>query len=216
VTRSAELSEVAWAPIEPLMPQAGGRSRPWRDHRQVVEAIVFRYRTGTAMRGARPLREEIVRPQRTRKGKESSHSPSTLSIERTGGLAARPGSCRRIAEPTEVGRAKCVCCYRRMGRAGRRTDGGTRGAVAGTRRGGAGVCAARLRGAAGPCRRAAGAGRPALARAGDVGASDAADGGGPAPARDGVHPAQVDTDAATAEGCDAPVLRGVMPEGVWR
>src|SRR5437660_426668 len=22
--------------------------------------------------------------------------------------------------------------------------------------------------------------------------------------------------AATAEGCDAPVLRGVMPEGVWR
>ena len=28
--------------------------------------------------------------------------------------------------------------------------------------------------------------------------------------------AQFDTDAATAEGCDAPVLRGVMPEGVWR
>ena len=28
--------------------------------------------------------------------------------------------------------------------------------------------------------------------------------------------AQFDTDAATAEGCDAPLLRGVMPEGVWR
>ena len=32
------------------MPQAVGRSRPWRDHRQVVEGIVFRYRSGVAWR----------------------------------------------------------------------------------------------------------------------------------------------------------------------
>src|SRR3954453_23498240 len=32
------------------MPQAVGRSRPWRDHRQVVEGIVHRYRTGVAWR----------------------------------------------------------------------------------------------------------------------------------------------------------------------
>jgi transposase len=32
------------------MPQVVGRSRPWRDHRQVVEGIVFRYRTGVAWR----------------------------------------------------------------------------------------------------------------------------------------------------------------------
>ncbi|MGH3117752.1 MAG: IS5 family transposase [Gaiellales bacterium] len=32
------------------MPQAVGRSRPWRAHRQVVEGIVFRYRTGVAWR----------------------------------------------------------------------------------------------------------------------------------------------------------------------
>src|SRR5207247_9392275 len=32
------------------MPQAEGRSRPWRDHRQVVEGIVFRYRTAVAWR----------------------------------------------------------------------------------------------------------------------------------------------------------------------
>ena len=50
MTRSAELSEAAWARIEPLMPQAEGRSRPWRDHRQVVEGIVFRYRAGVAWR----------------------------------------------------------------------------------------------------------------------------------------------------------------------
>ena len=50
MTRSAKLSEAAWARIEPLMPQAEGRSRPWRDHRQAVEGIVFRYRTGVAWR----------------------------------------------------------------------------------------------------------------------------------------------------------------------
>jgi transposase len=32
------------------MPQAVGRSRPWRDHRQVVEGIVYRYRTGIGWR----------------------------------------------------------------------------------------------------------------------------------------------------------------------
>lgn len=50
MARSSELSEAAWARIEPLMPQAVGRSRPWRDHRQVVEGIVHRYRTGIAWR----------------------------------------------------------------------------------------------------------------------------------------------------------------------
>lgn len=32
------------------MPQLAGRSRPWRDHRQVVEGIVHRYRTGVPWR----------------------------------------------------------------------------------------------------------------------------------------------------------------------
>lgn len=48
--RGAELSDAAWARIEPLMPRVAGRSRPWRDHRQVVEGIVHRYRTGIAWR----------------------------------------------------------------------------------------------------------------------------------------------------------------------
>ncbi len=32
------------------MPQVSGRSRPFRDHRQVVEGIIFRYRCGVAWR----------------------------------------------------------------------------------------------------------------------------------------------------------------------
>jgi transposase len=33
-----------------LMPQVSGRSRPYRDRRQVVEGIVYRYRCGVAWR----------------------------------------------------------------------------------------------------------------------------------------------------------------------
>ncbi|MBT2408719.1 transposase [Streptomyces sp. ISL-87] len=42
------MNDAQWARIEPLlpdrMPRQGGR---WRDHRQVIDAIAFKYRTGT-------------------------------------------------------------------------------------------------------------------------------------------------------------------------
>ncbi len=39
------LSDGEWARIEPLLPSsAGRRGRPFRDHRQVVEAILYRLR----------------------------------------------------------------------------------------------------------------------------------------------------------------------------
>jgi transposase len=45
------LSDEAWARIAPLLPSSDGcRGRPFRDHRQVVEGIVFRFRTGIAWR----------------------------------------------------------------------------------------------------------------------------------------------------------------------
>ncbi|WP_188279040.1 IS5 family transposase [Streptomyces sp. CBMA370] len=47
VRRGVSLSNAQWARIEPLLPdrtpRRGGR---WRDHRQVIDAIVFKYRTG--------------------------------------------------------------------------------------------------------------------------------------------------------------------------
>jgi transposase len=40
-----------WERIEPLLPSSDGlRGRPFRDHRQVIEGIVFRYRTGVPWR----------------------------------------------------------------------------------------------------------------------------------------------------------------------
>jgi transposase len=50
VSREPEFSDAQWERIAPLMPQITGRSRPFRDHRQVVEGIAYRYRTGCAWR----------------------------------------------------------------------------------------------------------------------------------------------------------------------
>ena len=52
MSRFAVLTDEQWARIEPLMPCSDGRrGHPFvRDHRQVVEGIVYRYRCGIAWR----------------------------------------------------------------------------------------------------------------------------------------------------------------------
>ena len=51
MSRSAVLTDAQWARLEPLMPSSDGqRGRPFRDHRQVMEAIIYRFRTGIAWR----------------------------------------------------------------------------------------------------------------------------------------------------------------------
>jgi transposase len=51
MSRSAVLTDAQWSRIEPLMPSSDGvRGRPFRDHRQVIEGIVYRLRTGVAWR----------------------------------------------------------------------------------------------------------------------------------------------------------------------
>src|SRR5215211_9330778 len=95
---------------------------------------------GIAVRGASPLRGRVVRRQATRR---ATRLPTPLHLQFTPhrGLAASPGSCGIIAgrrpEPREKWeeRNACVVVDVRVAR-GRRSDGGTRGAVAGARRGG--------------------------------------------------------------------------------
>ncbi|MBJ3809434.1 transposase [Streptomyces flavofungini] len=42
------MTDAQWARIEPLLPdRAPRRGGRWRDHRQVIDAIAFKYRTGT-------------------------------------------------------------------------------------------------------------------------------------------------------------------------
>ena len=51
MTARTVLSDEAWAWLEPLLPdrtqRRGGR---WRDHRQVIEAVAWKYRTGSPWR----------------------------------------------------------------------------------------------------------------------------------------------------------------------
>lgn len=51
MSRCVVLTDAQWARIELLMPSSDGqRGRPFRDHRQVIEGIVYRLRTGVAWR----------------------------------------------------------------------------------------------------------------------------------------------------------------------
>jgi transposase len=49
--RKSLLDDNQWELIEPLLPpQRSGKGRPMRDHRQVVEGVIYRYRCGIAWR----------------------------------------------------------------------------------------------------------------------------------------------------------------------
>jgi hypothetical protein len=41
-----ELTDEAWVAIEPLLPPAGGVRGRWRDHRQVINGILWKLHTG--------------------------------------------------------------------------------------------------------------------------------------------------------------------------
>ncbi len=51
MVRAGVISDDFWAVVEPVLPAYGGRrGRPWNDHREVLEAICWRYRTGSPWR----------------------------------------------------------------------------------------------------------------------------------------------------------------------
>ena len=51
MTRTALLSDEMWARVEPhLPPVKGAMGRPMREHRDLVEGAIYRYRTGIAWR----------------------------------------------------------------------------------------------------------------------------------------------------------------------
>ena len=45
-----ELTGAAWARIAPLLPRSGRRGKQWRDHRTVINGILWKLRTGAPWR----------------------------------------------------------------------------------------------------------------------------------------------------------------------
>lgn len=45
-----ELTDRAWAAIEPLLPPGGRRGGRWSDHRKVIDGILWKLRTGAPWR----------------------------------------------------------------------------------------------------------------------------------------------------------------------
>jgi transposase len=45
-----ELTDRAWWGIEPLLPRSGARGGQWRDHRRVINGILWKLRTGAPWR----------------------------------------------------------------------------------------------------------------------------------------------------------------------
>lgn len=50
MVRRGEITDRAWARIEPLLPEYGRSGGRWRDHRQVVNGVLWKLRTGSPWR----------------------------------------------------------------------------------------------------------------------------------------------------------------------
>ena len=50
MTRRGELTDEAWERIAPLLPENGRRGKQWKEHREAVNGILWRIRTGAPWR----------------------------------------------------------------------------------------------------------------------------------------------------------------------
>jgi transposase len=46
-----ELTDQAYIRLQPLLPADSGRGKPWRDHRQILDGILWKLHTGAPVAG---------------------------------------------------------------------------------------------------------------------------------------------------------------------
>nr|WP_256098593.1 IS5 family transposase [Streptomyces agglomeratus] len=119
-----ELNDAAWERIEPLLPQVDGRGRPWRDHRQVVNGVLWRLRTGlrgvtcrSGMGRGRPSTSDSPAGRRMARG-QGCWSMRRSVTTRWAGWSGPSRSIPRSTVPTSTPPAH-VKRGRRRGRTGR-------------------------------------------------------------------------------------------------
>ncbi len=61
-TMPSRLTDAQWVRIETLLPKNGGRGRPWRDHRTVIDGMLWVHASGASWRD---LPEEEFGPWQT-------------------------------------------------------------------------------------------------------------------------------------------------------
>lgn len=118
------LTDVAWERIGPLLPQVDGRGRPWRDHWQVVNGVLWRLRAGlrggtclSGMGRGRPSRSGSPAGRRTAGG-QGCWSMCRSVTTRWAGSSGLSLSTPRSTGPTSTPPAH-VKRGRRRGRTGR-------------------------------------------------------------------------------------------------
>ena len=76
MVKRGELTDEAWARIAPLLPENGRRGGRWRDHREVVNGILWKLRTGAPWRDL-PERSAPGRPATTGSSAGAETAPGT-------------------------------------------------------------------------------------------------------------------------------------------
>ncbi|MDQ1005618.1 transposase [Streptomyces sp. V4I23] len=87
------MTDAAWERIEPLLPRVDGRGRPWRDHRQVIDGVLWRLRTGSPWRDL-PGRYGPWQTVYERFGRWEADRRSTVRSSSGAGRDARWTRCR--------------------------------------------------------------------------------------------------------------------------
>ncbi|MFC6879948.1 MULTISPECIES: transposase [Actinomadura] len=73
VVRRHELSDAAWARIEPLLPAQPARGGRWADHRTVLNGMLWKSATGAIAAYGRPAHPQLHRRRRDLPARYQAH-----------------------------------------------------------------------------------------------------------------------------------------------